>query len=295
MARKSSISEDKIKQAISKSGYLDEQKVIVEFEKHAFFGGPNYAFEDQDEHKSREIDFIATRFTDFTFGKTGFYFLAYGEVKKTRNPLVFFERKPLHREAENVEVFIPVVATKELFPFLRPARKIKKILKLSEIHHQAKHDFVSTQFCEIDIDKAKATHNDLYETVFVPLLKCVDSEISDLRNSTRPFRPDDPTYFLYLFQPIVIISGPLYSYDVNSDSLTKKDYILYRRHYESRTVKRTLFIDIVTRDYLPDYISKKLTETYKAVEISLKEGIDKIIGYCIKDREWEDRLRGLTK
>jgi len=74
MTQDSEISIRKIKEAISKSGYLDEQKVIVEFGKQGFFAGGNYAFEDQDEHKSREIDFIATRYTDFTFGKTGLYF-----------------------------------------------------------------------------------------------------------------------------------------------------------------------------------------------------------------------------
>ena len=288
MVRKFSISKEKIKELISKSGYLNEQKVIVEFEKGGFFAGANYAFEDQDEHKSREIDFIATRYTDFTFGKTGFYFFAYGEVKKTTNPLVFFERKPLQRESEDVEVFIPIVATKEFFPFLQqPPLKIKKILKFSEIHHQAKHDFISTQFCEIDKNKAK--HKDLYETLFLPLLKCVDSEILDIRESTPDFRPYDRNYFLYVFQPIVVISGPLYYYDVNNDSLTKKDYILYRRHYESKTVKRTLFIDIVTKEYLPRYISEKLSKTYQAIETSLKEQMSQIIEYCIKDRLIHDQ------
>lgn len=287
MTRKSPVSDGKIKELISKSGYLEEQKVIVEFEKQGFFAGANYAFEDQDQHKSREIDFIATKYTDFIFGKTGFYFFAYGEVKKRINPLIFFERKPLRRESEEVEVFIPVLATQQFFSFIDPFLDIKKILKFSEIHHQAKHDFISTQFCEIH--KNKVVHKDLYETLFVPLLKCVDSEISDFRKSTPDFRLDDPMYFLYVFQPIIVISGLLYSYDLNNDSLTKKDYILYRRHYESKTVKRTLFIDIVTKEYLPRYISEKLSKTYQAIETSLKEQMSQIIEYCVKDRLIQDQ------
>jgi len=281
------MSDDKIKESISKSGYLDEQKVTVEFEKGGFFAGANYAFEDQDEHKSREIDFIATRYTDFTFGKTGFLFYIYGEVKKRTNPLVFFERRPQRRESEKVEAFIPIVASQEFFSFIDPFLDIKKILKFSEIHHQTKHGFISTQFCEID--KNKAVHKNVYETLFVPLLKCVDSEISNASKLTPDFRRDDPMYFLSVFQPVIVISGPLYSYDVNNDSLTKKDYILYRRHYLSKTIKRTLVFDIVTREYLPRYLSEKLTKTYQAIESSLKERMDEIIGYCLKDQLLRDQ------
>jgi hypothetical protein len=279
--------ETKIKKAISKSGYLDEQKVIVEFEKLGFFAGGNYAFEDQDEHKSREIDFIATKHVDYIFGKTGFLFYIYGEVKKTTNPLVFFERKPERRESEKVVEFIPVVASQEFFGFIDPLLDIKKILKFSELHHQAKHDFISTQFCEVD--KNKAVHKNLYETLFVPLLKCVDCEISEMSRWKLDFRRDDPMYFLSLFQPIIVISGPLYSYDVNADSVSKKDYILYRRHYLSKTIKRTLVIDIVTREYLPRYISEKLLKTHQAIESSLRERMDEIIGYCLKDQLLRDQ------
>jgi len=251
MTKNAKISKEEIKEAISKSGYLDEQKVTIEFEKLGFYSGANYAFEDQDEQKSREIDFIATKCTDFKFGKTGFYFFAYGEVKKKTNPLVFLERKPQRQERQ--EVFIPIVATQEFFSNIDLFLDIKKILKFPEIHHQAKHDFISTQFCEIY--KNKVVHRDFYEKIFVPIIKCVDSEISNIRNLTPYFNPHSPIYFLNVFQPIIVISGPLYAYDVNNDLLTEKDYILYRRHYVSKSVKRTLLIDIVTKEHLSNYIS----------------------------------------
>jgi len=282
---KSQNSDEKIKEIISASGYLNEQKVIVEFENHGFFAGANYAFEDQDEHKSREIDFIASRFTDFIFGKTGFYFFAYGEVKKRTNPLIFFERKP--QRNESLEVYVPVEATQEFFSNIDLFLDIKKVLNFSEIHHQLKHGFISTQFCEIDNNKAG--HKDLYETLFLPLLKCVDSEMTRTRKMTSYFDPENPCYFLNLFQPIIIISGPLYAYDVYNDSLIKKDYIIYRRHYASNTIKRTLLIDIVTKDYLSTYITEKLIKTYIAIESSFKNQMDKIIEYCIKDRVIQDQ------
>lgn len=285
MAQDSQISNERIKEMISKSGYLDEQRVIEEFQCRGFFAGGNYAFKDQDEHKSREIDFIVSKYTDFKYRKTGLYFYAYGEVKKKRNPLVFFERKPLKQKYP--EVFIPIVATQEFFSNIDFSLNIKKILKFSEIHHQVKHDFISTQFCEIRDNKAQ--HGNLYEGLFVPLLKCVDSEISSIRKSVTHFLPNDPTYFLHVFQPIIVISGPLYAYDVHNDSLIRKNYILYRRHYDSKTIKRTLLIDIVTKDYLSDYISEKLTKTYQAMENSLKEQMSQIIEYCVKDRIMQDQ------
>jgi len=280
MKQESEISKEKIKEIISRSGYVEEQKVVEEFQWQGFFAGGNYAFEDPDEHKSREIDFIAIRSTDFTFGKTGFHLFAYGEVKKRTNPLIFFERKKLKQE--HAEVFIPVVVTQQFFSNIDLSLSIKKILKFSEIHHQAKYDFISTQFCEIY--KNKAQHGNLYEGLFVPLLKCIDSEIVSIQKSTSFFDPKDPRYFLSLFQPIIVISGPLYAYDVYNDSLIKKNYILYRRHYDSKTIKRTLLIDIVTKDYLSGYISENLTKTYLAIENSLREQVNQIIEYCIKDR-----------
>ncbi len=280
MAQKLYISDQKIKQIIAQSGYLEEQEVVVEFEKQGFFAGANFAFQDQEEDKSREVDFIATKYTDFTFGKTGFYFFTYGEVKKRTNPLIFFERKAHTGEAR--EVFIPIVATQEFFSNIDISLHIKKVLKFSEIHHQLKHDFISSQFCEID--KNKAGHKNLYEMLFVPLLKCVDSEISDIRKSPPDFSPDDPMYFLSVFQPIIVISGPLYAYNVYTDSLTKKNYILYSRSYASKSIHRTLLIDIVAKDYLPCYISEKLIKTYQAIEGALREKMSQIIEYCVKDR-----------
>lgn len=280
MAQDSQISDERIKEIISKSGYLEEQKVMVEFRKQGFFAGSNYSFEDQDEHKSREVDFIVSKYTDFTIGKTGFYFSAYGEVKKRRNPLVFLGGKALKQE--HPEVFIPIVATQEFFSYTNPPLDIKKILKFCEIHHQAKHDFTSTQFCEIHKDKAQ--HGGLYEALFVPLLKCIDSEMSSMRKRIPFFDPNHQTYFLNLFQPVIVISGPLYTYNVYDDSLRKTNYILYRRHYDSKTIKRTLLIDIVAKDYLRSYISEKLMKTYQAIENSLREQMSQIIGYCIRDR-----------
>jgi len=157
---KASIDKDKIKEAIEKSGYIEEQKVINEFEKAGFFAGANYAFEDQDEHRSREVDFIATKYTDFTLGKTAFYFFAYGEVKKKSEPLVFFERKP--QGQESLEHYIPVVATQQFFTNIDVRLDIQKILNFKEIHHQTQYGLISTQFCVVDQAKVKAEHKDLY-------------------------------------------------------------------------------------------------------------------------------------
>lgn len=274
------ISNVDIKAAISKSGYLEEQKVTLEFEKQGFYSGANYAFEDQDEQKSRKIDFIANKYIDFEFGKTGFYFLIYGEVKKRTNPLIFFERKPHEREYQ--EVFIQTVATQEFFPNIDISLDVKKILNFHEIHHQAKYEFISTQFCEIY--KGKAEHRDFYEKIFVPLLKCVDSEIINIRKPISYFDPNNPKYFLNVFQPVIVISGPIYAYDINTDRLVKKKYILYRRHYTSKTIKRTLLFDIISKDYLSDYISEKLIETYKGIENSFKSNIAQIFDYCMRDQ-----------
>jgi hypothetical protein len=281
-----SIDKDKIKEAIEKSGYLEEQKAINEFEKVGFFAGANYAFEDQDKHISREVDFIATKYTDFTFGKTGLYFYAYGEVKKKSEPLVFFERKP--QGQESLEHYIPVLATQQDFTNIDVRLDIQKILNFKKIHHQIQYELISTQFCVVDQAKGKAEHKDLYESLFVPLLKCVDSEMQSIGEYTKPFDSLHPTYFLNIFQPIIVISGPLYSYDVYNGAIIDRDYIIYKRHYSSSSVKRTLLIDIVSMRYLQQYLSDKLTKTYQAFEDTMRKNIDLIFDYCSKDRKAQD-------
>jgi len=279
-----SIDENKIREAIKNSGYLEEQKAIIEFEKNGFFAGGNFAFEDQDEQKSREVDFIATKFTDFTSKKAGFYFYVYGEVKTKSDPLVFFERKP--QTQEPLEHYIPIVATQQDFPNIDIKLDIQKILKFNEIHHQIQHGVISTQFCIVT--EKGAEHKNLYESLFVPLLKCVDSEMHTISNYTKPFDISRQIYYLHIFQPIVIISGPLYSYDVYNDQLIKKDYIIYRRHYSSGTVKRTLLIDVVSMKYLKQYLLDKLIKTYQAFETTMKDNLDLIFKYCFKDKHYSD-------
>jgi hypothetical protein len=289
------LDKDKIKKAIEKSGYLEEQKVINKFEEVGFFSGANFAFEDQDEHKSREVDFIATKFTDFSPGKTGFYFFVYGEVKKKSDPIVFFERKP--QQQEPLELYIPVVATQQDFTNIDKPTGIRKILNLKKNHHQLQHGLISTQFCVVDYKKGKAGHKDLYESLFVPLLKCIDSEMQNMSKYVKPFDLQNPTYLLSIFQPLLVISGPLFSYDVYNDEINEKDYIVYRRHYSSNSVKRTLLIDVVSMKYLQQYLSDKLTKTYQELEDATKENIDLLLNYCSKDKEaWNLKVnRALTK
>ncbi|MCL5057997.1 MAG: hypothetical protein M1130_08370 [Actinobacteria bacterium] len=249
---------------ISQSGYFTEQKTVIEFEKQGFFTGPNYAFEDQDEHKSREIDFIASKYVDFEFGKTGFYYLIYGEVKRKTNPLVFFEKVPHHEES--LEVYIPVIASKSHFPYISPGLDIKRILDFNKNHHQSASDKISTQFCEIDVQKKKAGHKTLYESLFLPLIKCVDHEYTSIEQTfSSTFNPKNPSFFVHVLNPVLIVSGPIYAYDIYTNSLTKKDYVLYRRHYKSNTIKRTLLIDIVSADKLAIYVSDKLKETFDSL------------------------------
>jgi len=106
--------------------------------------------------------------------------------------------------------------------------------------------------------------------------------------TTMFFDPLHPTYFLSIFQPIIVISGPLYSYDVYNDKIIEKDYIIYKRHYSSSAVKRTLLIDIVSMKYLQQYLSDKLTKTYQAFENTMEKNIDLVFDYCFKDRKAQD-------
>ena len=279
-----------IKNAIEKEGYIDEQKSIIEFQKQGFFASGNYAFEDQDSKISREVDIIASKYTEFYDHNAIFVLLSYAEVKKRSNPIVFFERNIIPNES--IDSFIPMLATKTFFNNIEPKLSLSKILNVENNHHQAKHNSLSTQFCEVyeviknNNQKEKfieAGHEKSYEKLILPLLKCVDAEINNMGKYVSTFDLKTKRFVFYLFQPIIIISGPLYSYNLHDDNITEKDYVIYRRHHNSSSVKRSILIDVVKKDSLSKYISDKLAKTYTALENSFKENIDLIIQHSIND------------
>lgn len=276
----------KIIHAIHNSGYLVEQKVVNFFEEHGFYGGGNYSFKDQDELKSREVDFIATRYKDYKKRRTGFYFYTYGEVKKRKDPLIFFEREPHYNDV--LEIYVPTIATNEFFSYIDLRRTIKTELDFSKSHHQMQHGLISTQFCVVD-EKNKASHQNLYDSLFVPLLKCLDSEYKAITKATEIFNPFDPSFYLHVLHPVIVISGPLYSYNVHTDVLEEKPYIIYRRQHSSSTVTRSLLIDVVQADYLNTYLSEKLVKTYENIESNLELKLEQLIDLSYMNRSLQDK------
>ncbi|EKE26750.1 MAG: hypothetical protein ACD_4C00163G0002 [uncultured bacterium (gcode 4)] len=229
------------------------------------------------------MDIIASKYTEFFDENAFFAQLSYAEVKKRTNPIIFFERKC--NQYESRDSLIPISATKTFFSNIDSKISLKYIINFETNHHQVNHDYISTQFCEVyrNGKKIKAGHNSSYESLILPLLKCVDAEIVNINKTISLFDQNTKRFVFYLFQPIIIISGPLYSYNLHDNSLTEKDYILYRRHHRSSTVKRSLLIDVVRKDSLSKYISEKLSFTYNSIEKSFKGNLKTIIQNSIDD------------
>lgn len=281
------LNESDIKGIIQKSGYLEEQKVITEFDIREFSTTGNYSFEDQDDQKSREIDFFAIKTKLISDDKLDYEiklnFYICGEVKKKTNPLIFFERDI--SKYENIRMNITLKG------YLHGANSIPyfltKALKTEKWHHQLLGNYISTQFCEIDRERKEAKHGDLYEKLFIPILKCVDAQIMTIEDNKIKY--PRKRYEVHLFQPLIVVSGNLYSYQVNCDELKIAQYILYRRSYSSKTVSRTLLIDVISREYLGKYIDIKVNRTYNSIEKILEDKKEKIFAFCKSDYEWNKK------
>ena len=90
------INKDEIKEAISQSGYLIEQRVIKEFSKRCYVES-NYMYLDPNTGKSREIDLRATShipgYKDSLV--EGIHWSIFCECENNLQPVVFFPYKRL--------------------------------------------------------------------------------------------------------------------------------------------------------------------------------------------------------
>jgi hypothetical protein len=189
-----------IRQAVKRSGYLFEQRIVPLLERHGYKATPNDIFEDPETGEAREIDVfaisgerISARGYDFIFP------LLFIECKNLVAPLIFFTQDeiPITELAGDVQVAgIPLE-----IEYKGEIVSITDYLDVEKFHHYYRRRRLSTQFCCV-YEKEKsgkrrwiAGHDingigNLYQRLVIPLLKAVEapgamcSRISSLTRRT---------------------------------------------------------------------------------------------------------------
>ena len=254
---------DEIVTALKQSGYLMEQEVATQLEALDFHVSTNWAFEDSDEGKSREIDVRAIRRVAHNEGEKLSAFLELiVECKNNTNPFVFIGRPK--NEADSLyapqEFVFPIAKyqAQQRIDSNRSRMREKDAffhLGFDKVHYDFAAEGKAVQFCRVD-RKGKnwqATHGGLYDSLFFPMAKALTFKRREVPSARYP---DDWRYF-WFFVPMVVASGDIYYLDSTQDDPVPqaKNFVTFRREIRSGKLKGTFAIDFVCQNQLEHFIS----------------------------------------
>lgn len=288
-------SNEEIKEALERSGYLMEQEVATQLEKLGYHVWTNAPFEDPDEGKSREMDVRAVQRVVYDEEhKISAFIEIVAECKNSDNPYVFIKR-PKNSSDNNYEPL------EWQFPLSH--YEMKKKLDESRLQVRSrpaffhlgfdtiKYDSVSedkaVQFCKIDRTSQKkwtANHGGLYDAIFFPMAKAVMS-----RKNAAPkggTGPEEWRYFWFIF-PIVVLSGRILVVDSVSDDKEPLDvkFINFRRDLKSKSLDGRFSVDFVRQANLDEYHETCITPV---MEYTIRLMADEVEKVMTKEIPWEE-------
>ena len=258
-------SSDEIVDALKSSGYLMEQEVASKLETLGLHVFTNWAFEDPDEGKSREMDVRAIKRVAHNeeTGLSAFVELLV-ECKNSINPFVFIRRKK--NETDNLytpeELVFPISeyqANKALGKNRGLMKKIKPFFHLGfdKKHYDFNRSHKAVQFCRID-RKGKtwtANHGGLYDALFYPLAKAITIRKKDI----LPRRCQQSRNF-WLLVPVVVVSGDICIVDSDQSDPRPEivNYLTFQREIRSGNINGRFAVDFVRQQYLADFVNNCL-------------------------------------
>ena len=249
---------EQIADAIRRSGYLMEQEVGTQLENLGFHVWTNWAFEDADEGKSREIDVRAVkRVVINEEAKLAAFVEAIVECKNNAYPFVFIGRpkNELDRRDAPNELMFPLQEYRAEKPINQTATHVLNNeaffhLGFHKLHYAFTKDSKAVQFCRIERKGKRwhADHGGMYDALFYPLAKAVTARKHEV---TRPWRSGDWRYFNF-FIPMVVVNGDIYYVDStkNVPEPTKTFHVSFKREIQSEKLKGTFAIDFVQQSQL---------------------------------------------
>lgn len=244
-----------------------EQEVATQLEALDFYVWTNWAYQDLDEGKSREIDVRAVKRVAHNEEKRLSAFVEIiAECKNSRNPFVFIGRRKNETDYRNPpqELVFPVPeyeARKGTGEGTIQLRRKPAFfhLEFDKIHHDFKIPTKAVQFCRIDRKGSgwQANHSGLYDSIFYPMAKAITARMNDI---PFPKHKDDWRYFR-LFVPMVITSGNIFYVDsMKSEPIPQEvDYVTFRREIKSGQLNGLFALEFVRQNQLDSFVSDGLS------------------------------------
>lgn len=250
--------------ALKESGYLMEQEVATQLERLDFHVSTNWAFEDSNEGKSREIDVRAIkRVAHNKEKKLSAFVEIIAECKNSANPFVFIGRPK--NQTDNLKAPQELVFSLARY-YARDNHSLIREkdaffhLGFDKVHPEFATETKAVQFCRIDrkapnAKKWHANHGGIYDAIFYPMAKAITFRKNELLENVR----NEGRYF-WLFVPIVILSGDIFSVDsTETDPVPqKRDYVTFKREIQSEKLSGLFSVDFIRQKRLEEFISARL-------------------------------------
>jgi hypothetical protein len=216
--RRGVVLKKEMKDAIARSGYLMEQRLVPLVGSFGFKATPNERFRDPDTGQLRELDISAI--SAERIGKRGYEFVFPSLLIACKNlqcPLVFFTQREirLHWFLGALQVSgLPL----EIIAKGRPRQPLTEFLRLDRFHHYYRTGHIASQFCAVyevkkqnrplfEAGQTIAGRIDLFQD-FDALAKAVVAEKREYGDSFRLDRRGEKLN-LQIYYPCFVTSGLL--------------------------------------------------------------------------------------
>lgn len=289
--------------AVKRSGYLMEQRVLPLIEGAGFYVEANPVYLDPITGKSREYDFSAITAMKLFKEDYDFVFLKLiGECINNSQPIVFF---PHSTGFDFLHVSdIKCVGIPTYFVVERESEdeiSLVDFFRIDDWHHYARGTR-SSQYCTFVRKKGnndwQAWHDEEHHAIFSGLVEATRHEMQTLLTTWQPPPDGEEPVNVSLFYPLVIVQKDLFECTEKRGrpSFTKKNHSQFRKSVISGRKMETFIIDVIVESYLQDYLDivtselETLKKRFRRKKKLVRTSIDRIISR-VKDAETKGELK----
>lgn len=281
------ITRSKMVDAITKSGYLMEQRIFPVLESKEFYVETNPVFPDPITAKSREYDFSAIYVESLYKEEFNLLFThIIGECINNPQPIVFFTSESGidflncdDLKCSGIPLYFPDKHDDEFI-------SMHDFFHFDKFHHYCKETF-STQYCSFKEKKRKkeewlAWHDDEHHGLFNNLVGATTYKVDEEFSSWFLPKEDEEEHVnIHLYYLLLIIKDDLYECQQmrGKPILKKKRHIQFRKSVISDNAQDTYQIDVIVESFLKKYIDILLKES-KLIKSRLQRK-KKIVKYSV--------------
>lgn len=270
--------------AIYAAGYLLENEVGRELEHAGYQVQFNLNCDGVDSGVARDIDIVATDAMSAGWpahSPTWYYTQVVAACRASVQPMAFFVRKTSPNTDSLSPSAIPTLGAAFDWPSKQLLEEHPEAIQSRIYNFFMKNDHrlttphISNQFCVL---KPRGTDNtweasqgDAYNEVLLPLV----NSISYLKRVGLEHKITPETLDSAVFHPVIILRDKLYSCYLSSGQpeIRETDHVVFKREYISKNFCGNILIDVITRQYVSEYIGLIKVETHRLRKF-LEENFD---------------------